>query len=124
MPVDPVTDSATMDIRLDTAVETDELNESDSSIPITLTVSNPADGAAGSIVGGSDGGNLYLQVGADKPGLQDGTLTVDGTTYPLTDVAGVTGFADGQSYVIPIAQWCVTLDMVSTTDPTKTGREP
>src|SRR3546814_4777715 len=77
MPVDPVTDSATMDIRLDTAVETDELNYSVSSIPITLTVSNQADGAAGSIVGGRHRGNLSLQAGAAKTGRPDGPLTAD-----------------------------------------------
>src|SRR3546814_9067344 len=38
MQVDLVTDLATMDIRLDTAVETDELNKADPSITITLTV--------------------------------------------------------------------------------------
>src|SRR3546814_18408253 len=64
LPVDPVTDSATMDIRLDTDLETDELNEHDSSIHIPLPVSNPADGAAGRIVAGNDRGTPYLQ-GAD-----------------------------------------------------------
>ncbi|MBP6018350.1 MAG: cadherin-like domain-containing protein [Burkholderiaceae bacterium] len=110
LPVDPVTDSATIDIQLNPGVETDELNESDSSIPITLTVSNTADGAAGSIVDGT----LYLQLSADTPRLQGGTLTIDGTSYTLQSVTGVSGVPDDDYYVVQDVAMGDTLNLVYT----------
>ncbi|WP_194768921.1 hypothetical protein, partial [Escherichia coli] len=91
IPVTPVTDNASFAI----STTDPELNESDTEIPITLTVSNLADGAAGSIVGG----DLYLQISADQAGLQGGSLTVDNTTYTLQSVTGVTSIPDGDYYV-------------------------
>ncbi|MFC4298941.1 Ig-like domain-containing protein [Castellaniella hirudinis] len=117
VPVDPVTDNAVIDIRLDTSIETDELNESDSSIPITLTVSNAADGAAGSIVDGT----LYLQISADKADLQGGALTIGGVTYTLETVSGVSGVPNGQYYVVHGVAMGSTLQAVYTPGVKMTG---
>ncbi|WP_455230460.1 VCBS domain-containing protein [Geopseudomonas aromaticivorans] len=106
IPVTPVTDNASFAI----STTDPELNESDTEIPITLTVSNLADGAAGSIVGG----NLYLQISADQAGLQGGSLTVDNTTYTLQSVTGVTSIPDGDYYVIDGVDMGDTLSLVYT----------
>ena len=99
IPTDPVTDPATLGIALGAADIDGKLDETDSSVPISITVENMPDGAAGSIVGG----DLYLQVNGSVPDLQGGTLTNSGgtVTYPLTSVSGVSGIADGDYYVIP-----------------------
>ena len=57
IPVVPVTDPADVSISLGAADADGELTETDTEIPLTITVSNPADGAAGSIAS-----DLYLQI--------------------------------------------------------------
>ncbi len=108
VPVEPRTDAATIDIAQDTAVDAD-LVESDTGIPITLTVANSVDGAFGSIVDGQ----LYLQLTADA-GLEGGTLTVDGVVYTMQTVSGVSGIADGQYYVISGVSMGDTLQLLYT----------
>ncbi|MDT0684711.1 VCBS domain-containing protein, partial [Roseicyclus sp. F158] len=109
IPVQPVTDEANVSIALGAADEDGRLTEADTEIPLTLTVTNSADGDAGSIVGGE----VYLQVtGTD--GLGDGTLTVDGVVYERTSITGEDGIPDGDYYVIPGAEMGVPLDMVFT----------
>ncbi|MCK9507104.1 MAG: VCBS domain-containing protein [Pigmentiphaga sp.] len=96
VPIKPVTDEAVFSITVDPIAG--ELNESDSEIPLNLTVSNAADGTAGSIVDGT----LYLQISADQTALQDGTLEVDGTTYTLQTIGAgaVPGLPAGDYYVV------------------------
>ncbi|MEX2518759.1 MAG: tandem-95 repeat protein [Paracoccaceae bacterium] len=105
----PVTDAADISIVLGEADGDGELTESDTEIPLNLTVTNPADGADGSI----DAGTLYLQIGGSN-GLGDGTLTLDGETYTSQAVSGVEGIDDGTYYVIDNAEMDVPLDLVFT----------
>ncbi len=117
IPVTPVTDPAQVAITLDPSVGPDGVDEADGVIPLRLTVSNAADGAAGSIVGNT----LYLHIAADKPALIGGTLTVDGVDYLPVAVSGVDGIANGVYYVIPDVAMGDTLEMVYAPDDLVSG---
>ncbi|PRY93414.1 T1SS-143 domain-containing protein [Hasllibacter halocynthiae] len=111
-PVEPVADEAAISIVLGKADDDGALDESDASVPIEITLSNEADGAAGRIVGG----DLYLQVTGSELGLRGGTLTsADGTeTYPLEGVSGIPNIPDGDYHVIPAAKFGETVGVVYT----------
>ncbi|NYT25604.1 cadherin-like domain-containing protein, partial [Alcaligenaceae bacterium] len=89
--VEPRTDDAQINIVLG------DVTESDAGIPITVTVSNPADGSYGSIVGG----NLYLRIDAANDAMEGGTLRHGAEEYELQAVSGVDGITNGDYYVIP-----------------------
>ncbi|CAM5208044.1 hypothetical protein CDEF62S_02506 [Castellaniella defragrans] len=119
IPVTPVTDPAAITIGLDTTVDTDGLNESDTSLPITVTVGTGVDGGYGTLSDGS----LYLQVAqdaADTAGLKGGTLTVGGVAYTLESVTGVNGVPDGNYYVVHGVSMGDTLSLAYT-PPTSTS---
>ncbi|WP_175471240.1 Ig-like domain-containing protein [Roseivivax marinus] len=116
IPVQPVTDEANVSIALGAADADGRLTETDSEIPLTLTVTNPADGDDASI----EGGEVYLQVSGTN-GLGSGTLTVDGVEYEPTTITGQEGITDGDYYVIPGAEMGVPLDMVFTPDTVTAG---
>ncbi|WP_233155024.1 VCBS domain-containing protein [Candidimonas nitroreducens] len=93
IPVEPVTDEATIAI----AGTDSELNESDTSIPFDITVSNLADGSHGIIVDGK----LYLQVGSTTSALDGGTLSLIGAgDHTLTTETDPAGLPSGTYYVI------------------------
>jgi hypothetical protein len=110
IPVDPVTDEADISIALGAADADGKLTESDTEIPLTITVTNPADGAAGEVTS-----DLYLQIDGTN-GLGDGVLTLGGDTYAPQVVSGVEGIPDGTYYVIEDVEMGDTLDLVFTPD--------
>ncbi|WP_229861859.1 beta strand repeat-containing protein [Pseudodonghicola xiamenensis] len=116
IPVDPVTDPAEISIVLGSADADGVLTETDSEIPLTLTVTNTADGAAGSI----EGDTLYLQLEGTN-GLSDGELTIGGETVTAQVVSGVEGIPDGTYYVIDNVTMGTPLDMVFTPDDMTAG---
>src|SRR5690606_5102102 len=81
IPVTPLTDEAEFVIVLGDADDDGKLTESDTEIPIELTVSSP-DGEHGNIVEGT----LYLQITGDDAGLNSGRLSVGDTSYELQSV--------------------------------------
>ncbi|QDY69418.1 VCBS domain-containing protein [Qingshengfaniella alkalisoli] len=111
IPVVPVADPADVSIVLGDTDADGELTETDSEIPLTVTVSNIADGAAGSI----ENGDLYLQIGGSN-GLGEGTLTLDGVEIPSEEITGVEGIPDGTYYVISDTEMGVPSDLVFTPD--------
>ncbi|MDJ1009592.1 MAG: DUF5801 repeats-in-toxin domain-containing protein, partial [Paracoccaceae bacterium] len=119
LPVTPVTDPASINIGLGPSDDDGTLDESDPSVPISIALSNTADGAAANIVDST----LYLQVDGSVPELQGGTFTgADGTTtYVLTPVSGVAGLPDGDYYVIPDTDFGDTVDVIYTPPETIAG---
>lgn len=115
IPVDPVTDPADIPIALGVADADGVLTETDTGIPLTLSVTNPADGAAGSVAS-----DLYLQIDGTN-GLGAGELTLGGITYTPQPVSGVHGIPDGTYYVIPGVDMGDTLDLVFTPDTMTAG---
>ena len=115
IPVDPVTDPADIPIALGAADADGVLTETDTGIPLTLSVTNPADGAAGSVAS-----DLYLQIDGTN-GLGAGELTLGGITYTPQPVSGVDGIPDGTYYVIPGVDMGDTLDLVFTPDTMTAG---
>ncbi|SDO88871.1 T1SS-143 domain-containing protein [Lutimaribacter pacificus] len=115
IPVDPVTDPADIPIALGAADADGVLTETDTGIPLTLSVTNPADGAAGSVAS-----DLYLQIDGTN-GLGAGELTLGGITYTPQPVSGVHGIPDGTYYVIPGVDMGDTLDLVFTPDTMTAG---
>lgn len=111
IPVAPVTDPANFTVALGAADADGKLTENDTEVPISITVTNPADGANGSIVDGK----LYLQIGGDA-GLDTGDLTLGGTPVTAQAVSGVPGLPDGTYYVIDGVSMGDTIDMVYTPD--------
>lgn len=111
VPLDPVTDEAGIEIVLGAADPDGRLTESDTEIPLTITVTNPADGASGSTVNG----DLYLQIGGTG-GLENGTLTQGGTVLTPQAVSGVAGIPDGTYYVVPGVAMDAPQDLVFTPD--------
>ena len=116
IPVLPEVDPAVIDITLGDA---GVVLETDAAIPITIDITNDADGAAGSIVGG----NLYVQVDVTNPAAATGTLTsADGlTTYTLETVSGIAGIPPGQYYVVPNIVYDTPVDLIFTPDTTGFG---
>ncbi|MFN4156230.1 MAG: VCBS domain-containing protein [Paracoccaceae bacterium] len=108
--VAPVTDPATIAIALGAADADGRLTEADTSVPLTITVSNPADGAAASIVDG----RLYLTLDATPPGMAGGTLTGPDGTYVLQGVSGVPGVPDGLYYIVPGVTIGAPVDLIYT----------
>lgn len=108
IPVDPVTDPAAISIALGAADADGVLTESDTEIPLMLSVSNPADGAYGSI-----DGDLYLQIDGTS-GLGTGTLS--GVSYTTQTITGDPDIPDGTYYVIPGVGMGDTLDLTFTPD--------
>ncbi|MEB8386027.1 DUF5801 domain-containing protein, partial [Rhodobacteraceae bacterium KMM 6894] len=96
IPIEPDTDEATLTLTPASSVPASGLDESATDVPLTITITNPADGLQTNIVDGE----LYLKL-TTPPGMETGTMTVDGTTYTSTDVSGVDGITDGDYYVIP-----------------------
>ena len=119
VPVDPVTDPATIEIGLGPSDDDGFLDESDAEVPISIALSNDADGDAANIVDG----NLYLQVDGSVPELQGGTLTSadGGTTFALTPVSGIAGLPDGDYFVIPATDFGDTVDVIYTPPETVAG---
>ncbi|MEL7803410.1 DUF5801 repeats-in-toxin domain-containing protein [Sulfitobacter pontiacus] len=115
IPVTPVTDPA--DIAITFGNGDGLVDESDASIPITIDVTNAADGAAGSIIDG----NLYVQIDVSNPTPTGGTLTDDTgtTTYTLQSVSGIAGIPDGDYYVILGVDYGTPVDLLF--EPTTTG---
>ncbi len=111
IPVDPVTDPADISIVLGAADPDGVLTETDTEIPLTVTVDNLADGAAGSI----ENGDLYLQIDGTN-GLGAGVLTVGGVTYTPQTVTDVPGIPVGSYYVIGGVSMGDPVDMVFTPD--------
>ncbi|TKA98150.1 hypothetical protein FAZ78_02340 [Cereibacter changlensis] len=109
IPVTPVTDPAAISIVLGAADADGLLTEGDSEIPLSVTVSNPADGASGMI----EGGVLYLQIGGSNG---SGVLTLDGEPVAAQTVSGVEGIPDGAYYVIDGVTLGSPLDLVFTPD--------
>ncbi len=108
-PIDPVTDPADISIGVSTLDNDGVLEETDPSVALTINVTNPADGAAGSIVNGL----LYVQIGADTALLEGGTLTdAGGTAIALTPVTGVAGIPDGDYFVVPNAVMGTPIDVI------------
>ncbi len=91
MPVIPVTDEAAV------SVVTGDVDEGLTSVTATISVSDVADGAYGTIVDGK----LYVQVSTTH---NDGGTLSDSLGNPLmtTAVNGVPGIADGDYYVIDV----------------------
>uniref|UniRef100_UPI0018EED860 VCBS domain-containing protein n=1 Tax=Paracoccus binzhouensis TaxID=2796149 RepID=UPI0018EED860 len=110
IPVAPVTDPAVVSIVLGAADADGALTESDTEIPLTVTVTNPADGAAGSVLG-----DLYLQIDGTN-GLGAGTLTIGGVDYAPQAISGVEGIPNGTYYVVPGVTMDGPFDMVFTPD--------
>jgi T1SS-143 domain-containing protein len=79
-PVDPATDAAVI------SISPAAINEGVTSMPVTITVSNDADGSFGEIVDGK----LYVKVDAagSTNGLASGTLTYNGVELPTETVDG------------------------------------
>lgn len=116
IPVDAVTDDAELTVILSEDDGDGVLTEADTSVTFTLTVSNTADGDAGSIVDGT----LYLKIdGTDDLGT--GTVTLDGTTYEAQTVTDVDGIDDGTYYVIEDVEMDEELDFVYTPDTMTAG---
>ncbi|WP_367066640.1 tandem-95 repeat protein [Oryzisolibacter sp. LB2S] len=90
VPVTPVTDEAVI------TVSAADMAEGAASIPVTITVADPRDGAHGQIVDGK----LYVQV--DAPGNAGGTLSQGGTALTPEAVTGVPGVPNGNYYVIDV----------------------
>jgi large repetitive protein len=111
VPVNPVTDIAAIDIALGASDADGKVTESDTDIPLTITVTNPADGSAGSTVTG----DLYLQIGGTS-GLENGTLSQGGTALVPQTVTGVDGITDGTYYVVPGVAMNGPQDLVFTPD--------
>ncbi|MGV0908496.1 Ig-like domain-containing protein [Martelella sp. FOR1707] len=116
IPLEPVTDPANISIALGASDDDGKLTETDSEIPLTVTVNNGADGDYATL----ENGTLYLQVNGTN-GLDAGTLTLDGVTYEPVSVSGVEGIPDGTYYVIEGAEMGVPLDMVFTPDTMTAG---
>jgi VCBS repeat-containing protein len=108
IPVDPVTDEADVSITLGAADADGRLTESDTTIPLTITVSNAADGNAGLITS-----DLYLQISGTN-GLGNGVLRLGGDTYTPQTVSGIDGITDGTYYLIPNVKMGDTLDLTFT----------
>ncbi len=110
-PITPVTDPTEI------TISAPDGNESDS-VDFSIDISNPADGSAGSIVGG----NLYLDLdlGSMNP-ASSGTLNMGGTLLATTPVAGVPGVPDGNYYVIPAVDIGDTLDFSYTPETYASG---
>ncbi|MXP41917.1 tandem-95 repeat protein [Altererythrobacter soli] len=92
VPVDPVTDAGVI------TIVADAIDEGMATIPVTITVTNDADGAFGGIVGGT----LYVKVDAagSTNGLENGTLTYNGAEMATEVIGGelyyvVTGVTAG-----------------------------
>ncbi|QRF69131.1 hypothetical protein [Ponticoccus alexandrii] len=111
VPVNPVTDVAEVEIVLGASDPDGKVTESDTDIPLTITVTNPADGSAGSTVTG----DLYLQIGGTS-GLENGTLSQGGTALVPQTVTGVAGIPDGTYYVVPGVGMNGPQDLVFTPD--------
>jgi hypothetical protein len=85
VPVDPVTDPAVI------SISAGPIDEGVEAIPVTITVTNDADGAFGEIVDGK----LYIKVDpvGSTNGLENGTLTYEGAALP-------TEIVDGEEYYV------------------------
>nr|WP_309501913.1 VCBS domain-containing protein [uncultured Roseovarius sp.] len=116
VPIDPVTDEAEISIVLGADDTDGRVTESDDEIPLTITVTNPADGPDGSTVTG----DLYLQITGSN-GLGDGTLTQGGTTLTAEAVTGVAGIPDGTYYVIENVEMDGPQDIVFKPDSMEAG---
>lgn len=107
VPVDPVTDAG--EITISAAA----VDEGVASIPVTITVSNDADGAFGEIIDGK----VYVKVDAagSTNGLENGTLTYNGS--PLA-----TEVVDGETYYVVTGVTAgVPIDLVYTPDNSTAG---
>jgi T1SS-143 domain-containing protein len=108
LPVDPVTDAAVI------SISAGDVDEGVASIPVTIVVSNDADGAFGEIIDGK----LYVKVDAagSTNGLHNGTLTYNGVEPPVEMV-------DGQPYyVISGVSAGVPIELVYTPDNSTAGQ--
>ena len=103
MPVIPVTDEAAI------TVTTSDVGEGETSVTATITASDVADGAYGTIVDGK----LYVQVTTHG---NDGGTVMDGDGHPvsLSPVSGVDGVPDGNYYVIDIGPSGGSVDLTYT----------
>ncbi|RXZ65503.1 Ig-like domain-containing protein [Pelagerythrobacter rhizovicinus] len=107
VPVDPITDPGEI------TISPEAIDEGTASIPVTITVSNDADGAFGTIIDGT----VYVKVDAagSTNGLENGTLTHNGA--PLT-----TEVVDGETYyVITGVTPGAPIDLVYTPDNSTAG---
>ncbi len=87
-PITPVSDPTSL------AAIAPGVNEG-TTVPITITLSNPADGTAANIVDGK----LYLSL--NEANMDDpGTLLFGGSPVATQTISGVTGIPDGTYYVI------------------------
>uniref|UniRef100_UPI00273E4058 VCBS domain-containing protein n=1 Tax=Roseovarius sp. MMSF_3281 TaxID=3046694 RepID=UPI00273E4058 len=111
VPVNPVTDMAAIDIALGASDADGKVTESDTEIPLTVTVTNPADGPDGSTVNG----DLYLQIGGTG-GLENGTLSQGGTELTPQSVSDVEGIPNGTYYIVPGVAMDGPQDLVFTPD--------
>ncbi|HEY4547687.1 MAG TPA: Ig-like domain-containing protein [Pedomonas sp.] len=108
VPVDPVTDAGIISISATT------INEGVESIPVTITVSNDADGAFGTITDGK----LYVKVdvAGSTNGLENGTLTYNGSALLKEMVGGV------EYYVVTGVTAGAPINLVYTPDNSTAGQ--
>ncbi|WP_417588863.1 VCBS domain-containing protein [Pararhodobacter oceanensis] len=111
VPVVPVSDEAAIEIVLGAADPDGRVTESDTEIPLTITVTNPADGASGTIVNG----DLFLQI-SGTGGLENGTLTQGGTVLTPQIVDDVADIPVGTYYIVPGVEMDEPMDLVFTPD--------
>ncbi|WP_237685087.1 Ig-like domain-containing protein [Szabonella alba] len=120
IPVAPVTDPVDLTVALDGVPE---LTETATTIPLAITVANPADGANGVI----ENGNLYLQIDSGQAGLATGELTdaLGNVIEPQTgsDISGLPAGLNPAAtyYVVPGVTMGDTVQLVYTPDEMEAG---
>ena len=103
VPITPVSDEPSV------VVSVDDVDEGQTELNATITVSNPIDGADGEIVGGI----AYVQVG--NTGNPGGVVSDSvGTPLTLTAVSGVAGVPDGDYYIVNVGSSGGSVDLTYT----------
>ncbi len=116
IPVNPITDPATLTIGVGPADADGVIKESEQDIPIRISVTNPEDDPNATVIDGK----LYVQLSSAE-GLEAGTLTDGTNTYTLENVSGVPGVPDGDYYVIENVDIGDDVDLTFTPDNMTSG---